>query len=230
MPKPPHDPSHSARHEAAPGSEGLAAPAPPLCGQDMQAGSPDSGPGGPATDDLHLRLCRLSSRHRSVLYLMLLGRSNRLIAAELNLAEYTVKDHVKVIMTRLGIRSRTQIIRELNSPAMRKFLVSLSPPMHHAHGEGDAKGAVAHRAITPRQLGLTVRQGSVLSFLLEGLPNKEIAARLGLRDNTVKEHVSEIFRRLGVGTRSELLSTMPDIVLAAHDRREILSGLLPVHR
>lgn len=161
---------------------------------------------------------------------MLLGRSNRLIATELNLTEYTVKDHIKVIMTRLGIRSRTQIIRELNSPSIRRFLADLPPPMRVARSDEETKRGTAHRAITPRQLGLTVRQGSVLSFLLEGLPNKEIAARLGLRDSTVKEHVSEIFRRLGVGTRSELLSSMPDIVLAARDRREMFSGLLPAHR
>jgi DNA-binding NarL/FixJ family response regulator len=62
--------------------------------------------------------------------------------------------------------------------------------------------------VTPAELGLTPRQGSVLALVLEGLPNKTIARRLGLTENTVKEHVSAILQRLGVRTRMQVMSRM----------------------
>lgn len=55
---------------------------------------------------------------------------------------------------------------------------------------------------------ITKRQASVLALILEGLPDKEIAQRLHLSKETVKEHVSAILKRLGVGTRSLAMSQM----------------------
>lgn len=52
-------------------------------------------------------------------------------------------------------------------------------------------------------LGLTARQYSVLELVAEGLPNKLIAARLGLSDHTVKLHIHNIIARLGVTNRTE---------------------------
>ncbi|ANA32705.1 response regulator transcription factor [Ralstonia mannitolilytica] len=74
---------------------------------------------------------------------------------------------------------------------------------------GSNKGGASHGIpITPAELGLTPRQGSVLALLLEGLPNKSIARQLGLTENTVKEHVSAILQRLGVRTRIQIISRM----------------------
>ena len=73
----------------------------------------------------------------------------------------------------------------------------------------NGKGGASHGIpITPAELGLTPRQGSVLALLLEGLPNKSIARQLGLTENTVKEHVSAILQRLGVRTRIQIISRM----------------------
>ena len=43
----------------------------------------------------------------------------------------------------------------------------------------------------------------MLVQLAKGLTNKEIALALGLRPKTVGHHVSNIFRKLGVRTRTE---------------------------
>lgn len=59
------------------------------------------------------------------------------------------------------------------------------------------------------QLGLSARQREVLELLLKGLPNKLIARRLDISDNTVKIHVSSVLRALGVNSRTQAL-------LAAH--------------
>ena len=52
-------------------------------------------------------------------------------------------------------------------------------------------------------LGLTPRQSDVLSMLLQGKPNKDIARRLGLSVETVKDHVQAVLRALGVSSRTQ---------------------------
>ncbi|HSI47309.1 MAG TPA: response regulator transcription factor [Ideonella sp.] len=53
------------------------------------------------------------------------------------------------------------------------------------------------------RLGLTPRQADVLSMLLQGKPNKDIARRLGLSVETVKDHVQAVLRALGVSSRTQ---------------------------
>ncbi|WP_157953942.1 response regulator transcription factor [Microbulbifer sp. A4B17] len=50
-------------------------------------------------------------------------------------------------------------------------------------------------------LPLTPRQQQVLTLLKKGLSNKQIAARLNCKENTIKVHLRTIFRILGVRTR-----------------------------
>jgi len=50
---------------------------------------------------------------------------------------------------------------------------------------------------------LTAREVQVLELLAEGLPNKKIADRLGISDQTVKFHVSSITGKLGAANRTD---------------------------
>ncbi len=50
----------------------------------------------------------LSPRELDVLHLIVKGQSNKEIASTLNLAENTVKNHVKMILEKLGVADRTQ--------------------------------------------------------------------------------------------------------------------------
>jgi len=50
---------------------------------------------------------------------------------------------------------------------------------------------------------LTPREVQVLELLAEGLPNKAIAERLGISDQTVKFHVSSISGKLGAANRTD---------------------------
>jgi DNA-binding NarL/FixJ family response regulator len=63
----------------------------------------------------------LSPREREVLQLLVAGRSNREIAAELGIKEATVKSHVSVILMRLDVADRTQAVLT----ALRRGLVHL---------------------------------------------------------------------------------------------------------
>jgi DNA-binding NarL/FixJ family response regulator len=50
---------------------------------------------------------------------------------------------------------------------------------------------------------LTRREIEVLELLAEGLPNRAIADRLGISDQTVKFHVSSISGKLGAANRTD---------------------------
>jgi len=53
---------------------------------------------------------------------------------------------------------------------------------------------------------LTASEGRVLSFMAEGLSNSKIAERLVLSPATVRFHVSNILRKLGVASRTEAVA------------------------
>ena len=50
---------------------------------------------------------------------------------------------------------------------------------------------------------LTLQQFRVLTMVCEGLLNKQIAYELGVSEATIKAHVTAIFRKLGVRTRTQ---------------------------
>ena len=50
---------------------------------------------------------------------------------------------------------------------------------------------------------LTAREIQVLELLAEGLPNKAIAGRLGISDQTVKFHVASLSGKLGAANRTD---------------------------
>jgi len=54
-------------------------------------------------------------------------------------------------------------------------------------------------------MGLSPRQTDVLSLLIEGVSNKVIARELDISEATVKSHLSIIFTRFGVATRTQVV-------------------------
>ena len=52
---------------------------------------------------------------------------------------------------------------------------------------------------------LTSREREVLTLLTEGLGNADIAERLALSEKTVRNHVSNLFDKLGVWSRAQAI-------------------------
>lgn len=52
---------------------------------------------------------------------------------------------------------------------------------------------------------LSRREKAVVALLLQGLRNREIAAELGVTEGTVKVHLHNIYQKLGIGSRTELV-------------------------
>src|SRR5688572_19755934 len=68
----------------------------------------------------------------------------------------------------------------------------LSPPVTNADDDDG-----------PPPESLTPREVEVLELVAEGLPNKAIAGRLGISDQTVKFHVASIAGKLGAANRTD---------------------------
>jgi DNA-binding NarL/FixJ family response regulator len=51
----------------------------------------------------------------------------------------------------------------------------------------------------------TERERQVLSYVFEGLANKEIAGRIGVSESSIKAALQQLFAKTGVRTRSELV-------------------------
>lgn len=63
---------------------------------------------------------------------------------------------------------------------------------------------------------LTQRETEVLTLLADGLPNKAIARRLEISDETVKFHLGSIFGKLGASNRTDAV------------RQALRRGLVPL--
>ena len=77
-------------------------------------------------------------------------------------------------------------------------------------GELQLDAAVARRLMStlqePRPVSgeLTARELDVVALIGEGKANKEIAAQLGIGERTARTHVSNILRKLGLTSRTQL--------------------------
>src|SRR5512140_997149 len=72
----------------------------------------------------------------------------------------------------------------------------------------EAAQALVHAANQPPAPGydLTEREREVLTLMVEGLNNTQIAGRLTVSASTVKSHVSNILSKLGVASRTEAVA------------------------
>jgi len=64
---------------------------------------------------------------------------------------------------------------------------------------------------------LTPREREVLSLIAEGLPTKQIAARLGVSERTAETHIRKIYRKLEVRTRVQALYRAAGLGLVNRD-------------
>ncbi len=71
----------------------------------------------------------------------------------------------------------------------------------------DALAGVGEFTSCVRKMGLrlTRRQQELLSMVARGLTNKEIASRLNLSEQTVKNHIHRMLRKIGANDRSEVI-------------------------
>jgi DNA-binding NarL/FixJ family response regulator len=80
----------------------------------------------------------------------------------------------------------------IGSPALLQDLLERQPAFALEEGE-------------PIVDPLTAREREVLQLVAEGLANKQIALSLGISEHTVKFHLSSLYTKLGVTSRTEAI-------------------------
>jgi class 3 adenylate cyclase/DNA-binding CsgD family transcriptional regulator len=78
------------------------------------------------------------------------------------------------------------------------------PLVEQAETELAATGARPRRLLLSGVDSLTASEKRVASFAAEGLSNKDIAQALFVTTKTVEVHLSNVYRKLGIGSRTEL--------------------------
>jgi len=117
-----------------------------------------------------------------------------------------------VILTSFSDRER--ILLALDSGAVGYLLKDADPDelarAIRAAARGDApldpkaaRALLSARAGTSPLESLSEREREVLAMVAEGLPNKLIARRLSISEKTVKSHLTNVFRRIGVTDRTQ---------------------------
>jgi DNA-binding CsgD family transcriptional regulator len=56
-----------------------------------------------------------------------------------------------------------------------------------------------------QDFGLTFRERQIIALVAAAYTNKDVAQKLGISQNTAKNHLTNVFDKLGVSNRLELL-------------------------
>ena len=99
-------------------------------------------------------------------------------------------------MTR-SVVVRTRTSRSRSSRRLSPTCCGGSTPASRSTGIDDAAPSAGERA------GLTERETEILSALAQGLSNQAISAKLWITEQTVKFHLTNIYRKLDVANRTE---------------------------
>jgi DNA-binding NarL/FixJ family response regulator len=121
--------------------------------------------------------------------------------------------HARVVVL-TSLTDRERILGALDAGALGYLLKDAEPEelfrgiRAAAQGDAPLDPRAARELLTARSsdrpdTGLTERERAVLALVGSGMPNKLIAARLGISEKTVKAHLTNVFRAIGVTDRTQ---------------------------
>lgn len=131
----------------------------------------------------------------------------KLLNINIRVLVLTIHNEVEYLAKAMEIGINGYVLKDSGSDVLRKAIFEvvndemyIQPnlvPLLNAKLMQDRERKKAHKNI------LTNREYEVIILLSEGLFNKEIGARLGISEKTVKNHVSNIFKKINVSDRTQ---------------------------
>lgn len=116
----------------------------------------------------------------------------------------TIHNEVEYLLKAVEIGVNGYVLKDSELAVLRKAIFSVH------HGENYIQPSLAPLLMKRMQEntsevaeGLTKREMEVLRLIAEGMYNKEIAEKLMISEKTVKNHVSNIFRKINVSDRTQ---------------------------
>lgn len=114
----------------------------------------------------------------------------------------TIHNEIEYLMKAVEIGVNGYVLKDSDSSVLRKAIFAvingesyIEPSLTPLMKERLTKSSEANT--------LTKREIEVLKLLAEGLFNKEIAFKLSISEKTVKNHVSNIFKKINVADRTQ---------------------------
>jgi len=169
---------------------------------------------------VHLANARLTQSARAALdasgrFLLAVNRQGRIMwstpQAQKLLADCLESDADELVLPEPLLQWLEQAQKGKGATAQPSFLPNQSALKLHYMGNAGpnelllrlSKDAAANApADFSSELGLTTREGEVLSWLSKGKTNRDIAQILGLSPRTVDKHLEQIYAKLGVENRT----------------------------
>lgn len=120
----------------------------------------------------------------------------------------TIHKDIEYLIKALDIGCDGYVLKDSNSATLKKAIKSvydnegyvepsLTPLLNSSLAKRDMKPS-------PSELcNITKRELEILKLIASGMLNKEIASQLNISERTVKNHVSNIFRKISVSDRTQ---------------------------
>lgn len=129
-------------------------------------------------------------------------------AGRTDLRHWTARG-VRVVVYSWDLRAAVGQIGETEPDGFLSKKASVDQVVHclRSAGHGERAGTSAPAALRLVDArsgpGLTVRESEVLSMIVQGLSNDEICRRDYVTNNTLKSHIRNLYRKIGVTRRSQ---------------------------
>jgi DNA-binding NarL/FixJ family response regulator len=117
----------------------------------------------------------------------------------------TIHNEVEYLMRAIDLGADGYIMKDSESATLRKAIFTIYNGQKYIQNELAALlNEIKEKmdTLTDEQM-LTRREIEILKLLTEGLFNKEIAYQLSISEKTVKNHVSNIFKKICVSDRTQ---------------------------
>ena len=121
---------------------------------------------------------------------------------DLKIIILSVFDDPVTIATALGYGAAAYVVKSINPIDLPSTVRAVCEGSVYQPGGSAGSPATTDGVSHAISSGLTTRELAILKLVAEGLPNLAIASKLFVTEQTVKFHLTNIYRKLGVGNRT----------------------------